>query len=92
MSYAVRLADDVGAAIRVLPIDLAELVLDQIDRLADDPTMVSSSASLPSPAGQAYYFHHGGLERDYTFMLLFQYSQDEQSLHILRPAWVTVEH
>ena len=82
MSYAVDLAPELIEALRALPVDAAEYVLDAIDRLAESPTTLSRSGGTPFYLFQVYEFtnpHYAGRRS----VVAFQYSQDEQTLHIL---------
>lgn len=70
-------------AIQGLPPELAEDILDGIDRLARDPTRLSRAAALPGEQFQVYRLKCEGLYGAYRCAVLFQFSRDEETLHIL---------
>jgi hypothetical protein len=83
MSYAVELAPDVVSQLQRLPSDLAERVLDQIEQLAHQPTHLSRPGSFPFQLFQVFEFECIANPITYRFTVVFQYSQDEQTLHLL---------
>ena len=89
MSYAVVMGDDVVRALKLLPEpELQEFVLDRIDDLAARPAELSEPARFPYPAGQAYYFERSAGGTYDAFLVLFKFSQDETSLHIISLSWL----
>ena len=84
MSYAVSLTPDAESDLSRLPALLASYVLDQLDLLAENPVALSKPPSFPHPLFQKYQFFwppDGPAETHVT--ILFHYSQDETTLHIV---------
>lgn len=86
MSYAVditvRAAHDLARA--RLPVPVARFVQVQIANLAENPAELSEPSRFPFPVdGQAFKFdcEHDGVH--YGFHVLFKYSGDEQTIHVL---------
>jgi len=83
MSYALELAAEAQADLARLPIHVAAFLERKLKELAQAPTRLSGPSRFPfrrhaqlfscelRSAGYHYYFH-----------VMFQYSQDEQTLHI----------
>jgi hypothetical protein len=87
MSYGVELGERVKRLLRELPAESAEIVLDYIDLLAQQPTRLSRSGSNAGNStfnAQIYDFPIQISQEKYRAVLQFKYSQDEQSLHIDR--------
>lgn len=85
MSFAVALEPEAHAALRALIPDVAELVVDEIDRLAASPTDVG--ISLPdSEPGMLFPSRREFAGRSYDIQIRFQYGQDEETIHILNIA------
>lgn len=85
MSYAVIITPDPAAVLTRLSWRIAHRATTQLQVLAADPVSLSRPVALSgSSAGQGYYFdfEDGGIS--YAFYVVFQYSADEQSLHILQ--------
>lgn len=63
---------------------LASHVLDQLDRLAEDPVGLSRPPSFPHPLYQKYqFFWPPDAPPEAHLTVLFQFSQDETTLHII---------
>ena len=84
MSYGVELGSEVRQLLRELPGEVGELLLDGLDRLAEQPTKLSRSSSTGNSGikAQVYDFPLQTKAGKYLAIVKFQYSQDEQSLHI----------
>ena len=67
-----------------LPVHLQSLVLDNLDRLAEDPVSASNPPSSPLwPARQLFSFESDdGMERR-LFFVVWRYHEDENVLRIL---------
>lgn len=83
MSYAVVWEPDAQQDLDRLPPLLASVILDEIDRLAQRPTELSLPPSFPHPLFPKYQFWGFNGKHRYHVTVLFQYSQDERSIHIL---------
>jgi len=84
MSYGISLTPDVEADLARLPAMLASHVLDQLDRLAADPVGLSRPPAFPHPLYQKYqFFFPPEAPPEAHVTILFQFSQDETSLHIV---------
>ncbi len=78
MRFAVEWEDEAEQDLAALPPLLASHVLDEIDRLADDPVRLSRPSHFPYRPAQAFQFS-GELEgRTYYLTVLFHYREDEQ--------------
>jgi hypothetical protein len=88
MSYDVDLRPRFIDPWRELPPDVAEYVLDQVELLAAHPVELSQSSEFPELHYQVFRFQ-GPVASPYLgFEVRFQYSQDEQSLHVLDLVWM----
>ncbi len=86
MSFAVALEPEAYEALVALIPDVAELVVDEIDRLAVSPTM-AGGISLPDvEPGLTFSSTREFAGRTYQIEITFQYGQDEETLHILNIA------
>jgi hypothetical protein len=83
MSYAVDLAPQVIAELQRLPAAVAEYMLDQIDVLARDPVRLSQPGAGAYPFLQVFEFGRSSPGDPHHFQLLFIYSQDEQTIHVV---------
>ena len=84
MSYAVSLTPDAESDLARLPALLASYVLDQIDLLAQNPVALSQPPSFPHTLYQKYqFFWPPDAPAEVHVTILFQYSQDETTLHIV---------
>ena len=61
---------------------LASRILDEAERLAQDPTSLSSPGGVPFLPQQRYSFWFDPQEKKTHIHLFFQYGQDEQSIWI----------
>jgi hypothetical protein len=62
--------------------ELASFVLDQIERLAQSPTTLSTAEGFPYHPHQRYAFWGEGPDERAHVHVFFQYGQDEQTLWI----------
>ena len=84
MSYAVEMTPDAESDFARLSGMLASHVLDQLDRLAEDPVGLSRPPAFPHPLYQKYQFSWPPEAPPEAYVtILFQYSQDETTLQIL---------
>lgn len=90
MSYAVDLGPRFVERWRELPTDDAEYVLDQLDLLAAGPVARSRPSKLPAYRFQLFRFSGPRLGPYAVFEVRFQYSQDEQTLHVYDIMWTYV--
>jgi hypothetical protein len=85
MSYAVKIEPQAADDLSVLPPPVQAGVLRQIERLAAAPsTMNTRSSTGLHTRGQLFRttFHQGELEC--SLEIIFRYSQDEQTLLVVR--------
>lgn len=82
MGYDVNFEREALADLAKLDPLLASLLVSEIDRRADNPTRHSRRAGLPYLPFQRFDIRltHDGEE--HLFGVLFQYGQDEQTLHV----------
>jgi hypothetical protein len=84
MSYAVSLTPDAESDLARLPALLASYVLDQLDRLAENPVALSKPPSFPHTLHQKYqFFWPPDAPAEAHITILFQYSQDVTTIHIV---------
>ena len=88
MSYGIVLSPEFMAELVKLPPELAEHVLDEVDRLAADPVLLSKRADLDNAFYQIYECSGFLSSRRSRFEMRFQYGQDEQALHIAELVYV----
>jgi hypothetical protein len=84
MSYNVAYQDEASKALSKLPPIIASKILDEIDRLAQDPAALSRPSYFPyQPIGQIYQFWCEDTEHRFWISIFFQYSIDEISIIVL---------
>ena len=84
MSYNVAYEDEASEGLLRLPPVIASKVLDEIDKLAEDPAGLSRPSYFPYlPVGQIYQFWCEDGDRRFWVSVFFQYSPDETSIIIL---------
>jgi len=86
MSFAVALEPEAQAALIALIPEVAELVLDEIDRLAASPHSVGGRAMPYAEPGLSFSSNKQFAGRSYNLRITFQYGQDEETIHILNIA------
>ena len=90
MSYQLRYEPRAARHIENVPHDLLDALERNLVLLARNPVGLSERVASPPfpPRGQLYHFHTvnppGAV---FFFTVIFQYSQDETSLHILSVTW-----
>jgi hypothetical protein len=80
MRFTVEWANEAEEDLDALPPLLASHVLDQVDRLAGDPTGLSAPSHFPYRPGQMFQFSREFERRTYYFTVLFHYRPDEQTI------------
>src|SRR5437016_4668756 len=84
MSYSVAFEDEASQGLMRLPPVIASKVLDEIDRLAQDPAALSRPTYFPFlPVGQIYQFWCEDTQHRFWVSVFFQYSKDEKTIIIL---------
>jgi hypothetical protein len=84
VSYAIDISPEAAEDLNRLPLPVAVEVDRRLSLLAADPARLSQRSHFPYPINaQAYKFDHIFEGVEYLFHVLFKYSQDEQTLHIL---------
>jgi hypothetical protein len=83
MSYDVALDTDAMEDLNKLPVPLRQLVETEITRLARDPTGLSRPSTFPYPQCQCMRITTDFDGQSWRIVLLFRYSQDETTIHIL---------
>jgi hypothetical protein len=84
MSYVPDIGPDAAHDLARLPLPVAEFVERQIHALCEQPTKLSTRSRFPFVQNaQLFSFEMEFEETRYWFNVLFQYGQDEQTLHIL---------
>ena len=80
MPFAVEWEDEAEQDLDTLPPLIASQVLDQIDRLAEDPVRLSKPSFFPYRPAQAFRFPCSFEGRTYHVTILFRYRADEQGI------------
>jgi hypothetical protein len=84
MNYNVAYEDDASEALLRLPPIIASKVLDEIDKLAEDPAGLSRRAYFPYlPTGQIFQFWCEDADHRFWISVFLQYSVDETGIIIL---------
>ncbi len=82
MGYSVEFEREALADLAELDAMLASRLLDEIERCATQPTLQSRRPGLPYLPYQRFEIKLEHDEEKHFFAVLFQYGQDEQTLHI----------
>lgn len=83
MSFDPIISPSAAEDLVALPIQVQNVVEQEINRLAADPVRLSRRAvSPPYPAGQMYQFEHDFEDVRYLITVLFRYGQDERTVEI----------
>ncbi len=86
MSYVPKLETRAQRSIEALnSVDpaLAEDVLDALERLAADPVQLSRTVEYPRAFGQSFLFDGSGPRERFHFIVVFQYHELTNAIHIL---------
>jgi len=89
MSYALDLASEVKKVLNEFSSEFAEQILDQIEVLAAHPTTLSRT--VPGLPLQTFQFKIAAPAETFLITILFRYSQDEQTLHLLNMTTLKVD-
>ena len=80
MSYAPEFSRQVRRVLLDLDIEVAEFVLDEIERLLEHPAEESFSMGLAT--SQAFLTKESPVAPHASFLIKLQYDADEQTLHL----------
>jgi hypothetical protein len=84
MGYGVELTRQADEDLDKLPAVVASRMLDELDRLAEDPVALSKPSHFPYlPGRQLFQTRIDAEDRVWWFTVLFRYSEDERNLIIL---------
>ena len=84
MSYGISLSADAEHDLARLPIPVRQFTLRQLENLADSPGTMSRRSHFPyREKCQLFTFNYDHELQRWELAVLFQYGQDEQTLHIL---------
>jgi hypothetical protein len=84
MGYGVEFSPQADEDLNKLPPVVASAVLDEIDRLAEDPVAKSKPSHFPYLPGRQIYQHRVDAEGEAWWVtVIFHYSQDEERIVIL---------
>jgi len=86
MSYAVALEPEANEALAALMPDVAEMAIDEIDRLAASPGSVEARSMPYDEPGMSFFSVRQFAGRSYQIQITFQFGQNEETLHILNIA------
>lgn len=85
MSYAIALTIEARHDLARLPKAVRDFTFRQLQSLAQYPTLLSRSSYFPyRTKSQLFQFDFEQEGRWWEICVLFQYGQDEQTLHILK--------
>lgn len=90
MSYQLRLSSKAERQFDDVPDEFIDVVRESLHALAASPTSRSQRIASPpfAPRGQLFHFHAVGFGGSWWFFtVIFRYSQDETTLHILSITW-----
>jgi hypothetical protein len=82
MSYQLVVEPFAEAQLSALPAQLANMIQQQLQRLAANPVVVSKRTALLQPNGQLFEFHEAAGGISVWVSVIFRYGQDEQTLHV----------
>ncbi len=91
MSYAVILEPEAERDLSSLPPVLQQLVEISLRQLASDPVHLSRPTHFPYIQAQMYRAELEFEQSRYIAIIIFRYSQDETTLHVLQIAHLIVE-
>jgi len=80
MGFVVEWEDEAEQDLAALPPLMASHVLDQVDRLADDPVRLSRPSHFPYRPAQAFSFSYRSEGRTHYLTVLFHYRADEEGI------------
>ena len=84
MSYGTLLSDEARDALVRLPIPVRRFTLRQLENLGQSPTTLSSKSHFPyREKCQVFSFDYDYQMQRWAITVLFQYGQDEQTIHVL---------
>lgn len=90
MNYGLLYTEKAAHQLERLPEEVVDAVERQLLELAESPVELSIPIASPPfpPRGQLYHFEIVDSVGDlWCFTVIFRYSQDESSLHILSVTW-----
>ena len=83
MAFAVAYSKKAEAALNGMPAPVAARVVEEVDRLAENPAGLSRPAAWPlSWDGQVYPFAFDHEGARYYVPVVFKYGADEQIMHV----------
>ncbi len=89
MAFDLIYANDSAEQLARFPLHIQGIVLENLERLADDPISASNPPSSPLwPSRQLLHFEAEDGVDHYTFFVVWRYHEDENSLRILAIAGV----